>query len=78
MQGMQPDVALLQGLALVEQLGEEQVVIHYPARGLSQDPATRFAQLFATRPRHAHSRPLTGHCITTAVLHVHVAVRACG
>ena len=56
MQGMQPDVALLQGLALVEQLGEEQVVVHYPARGLSQDPATRFAQLFATRPRHAHIR----------------------
>ena len=53
MQGMQPDVALLQGLALVEQLGEEQVVVHYPARGLSKDPATRFAQLFATRPRHA-------------------------
>ena len=57
---MQPDYSLLQGLALVEQLGEEQAVVLYPARGLSQDPATRFAQLFAMRPRSAPACQASG------------------
>lgn len=48
---MAVNTGMLRGEALIETIGGEQVVQHFPAHGLPSDPAKRFAMLFAARPR---------------------------
>jgi hypothetical protein len=46
---MEPREDMLAGLVLSEVSGGERLVVHFPATGLSLNPAKRFSELFAAR-----------------------------
>lgn len=51
MQGMTVNLSMLRGEARQEDVGGEEFVRNFPAAALPTDPASRFAALFAARPR---------------------------
>ncbi|BDA43076.1 Sister chromatid cohesion protein DCC1 [Coccomyxa sp. Obi] len=50
-EGMRVDLSMLRGEARQEEAGGEKLLCHFPAAALPTDPASRFAALFAARPR---------------------------
>ena len=50
-QGMEPDIDMLAGEALMVTGGADTTVVHFPVSAMPCQPAARFAMLFARQPR---------------------------